>query len=98
MAVMRRRNRLVSFRVSEQEYETLQNSTITEGARSISDFARAALSEVLDAPKPNTEPVETTSGFQSAAERLVVTMGELNQVISRLTLLVQDLAETGRRR
>src|SRR5689334_624638 len=48
MAIDRKRSRLVSFRLSEQEYQTLHNSTLVGGARSVSDFARRALCTTLD--------------------------------------------------
>ncbi len=34
---------MISFRVSEREFEQLKNKSEAEGARSISDFARLAL-------------------------------------------------------
>ncbi len=34
---------MVNFRLSEDEYEYLKNMCVTEGARSISDFARSAV-------------------------------------------------------
>jgi hypothetical protein len=40
MAVLNRRTRIVSFRVSEEEYHDLVNLCLTRQARSISDFAR----------------------------------------------------------
>ena len=40
---MRRRTRMISFRVSEPEFQALQARSEAEGARSISDFARLAL-------------------------------------------------------
>ena len=40
---LRRRTRMISFRVSEREFEQLKNKSEAEGARSISDFARLAL-------------------------------------------------------
>lgn len=45
MSVLRPRNRLVNFRLSEDEFEKLRASCSVQGARSISDFAR---SSVLD--------------------------------------------------
>ena len=47
MNVLKRRNRMVNFRLSEDEYENLKNLCVTEGARSISDFARAAVCRSL---------------------------------------------------
>ncbi|MDX2150474.1 MAG: hypothetical protein SFV54_07055 [Bryobacteraceae bacterium] len=43
MAVLKSRSRLVTFRLSTDEYEDLKRVCIEEGARSISDFARAAV-------------------------------------------------------
>jgi len=42
MAVLKRRSRIVSFRLSPEEYEAMKERCIMEGARSISDFARAS--------------------------------------------------------
>ena len=43
MTVPRPRTRLVNFRVSDEEYETLRSGCARHGARSISDFARLAV-------------------------------------------------------
>src|SRR5262245_2566785 len=43
MSILKRRTKLVSFRLSDEEYKELQGACVAEGARSISDFARAAL-------------------------------------------------------
>ena len=98
MTVMRKRNRLVSFRLSEQEYEALQNYTLTEGARSISDFARSTLCEVLDRNGTNGGNelrYKDNNTADRTLERLVATMGELNRVISRLSILVESNTGNG---
>jgi hypothetical protein len=43
MSVLRPRNRLVNFRLSEDEFEKLKASCEAFGARSISDFARSSV-------------------------------------------------------
>ena len=43
MAVTKPRNRLVNFRVSEEEFQNLRDACLSGGARSISDFARSAV-------------------------------------------------------
>lgn len=43
MAVTKPRNRLVNFRVSEEEFQNLREACLSGGARSISDFARSAV-------------------------------------------------------
>ena len=40
----RRMTRMISFRVSEDEFERLRSKSQAEGARSVSDYARLALS------------------------------------------------------
>ena len=46
-----RRSRLVTFRVSAEEYEQLSTSCINVGARSMSDFARASVLQHLQASR-----------------------------------------------
>jgi hypothetical protein len=43
---------MVSFRLSEDEYASLINICEVEGARSISDLARAAVSRLVHKPAP----------------------------------------------
>lgn len=42
-ALLKSRNRLVSFRLSPEEYDALKQVCIAAGARSISDFARESV-------------------------------------------------------
>ena len=43
MAILKRRSRMISFRVSEEEYASLCSVCQIEGARSVSDLTRVAL-------------------------------------------------------
>ena len=43
MAVLKPRNRIVYFRVSEEEFQNLRAYCETYGARSVSDLARSAV-------------------------------------------------------
>jgi hypothetical protein len=43
MAVLKQRPKMVTFRVSWEEHEALTKSCMESGARSIADFARAAV-------------------------------------------------------
>jgi hypothetical protein len=47
MVVLKRRSRLVSFRVSEDEYQKLYNVCLAVGARSVSDVARQAVGRLV---------------------------------------------------
>jgi hypothetical protein len=90
MAIDRKRSRLVSFRLSEQEYQTLHNSTLSGGARSISDFARRALLDVnASGARSGGVNASGVTVNNDTLEQLVTTMGELNRVISRLSVLVE---------
>ena len=96
MAVVRKRDKLVSFRLSAQEYEGLQMLIANAGARSISDFARSTLCDALEGnrvEKPGYGGLGfagTTLQVNQTLERLATTMGELNRVIGRLSLLVES--------
>ena len=41
MSIFERRTRTVSFRLSEEEYDSLKNVSATRGARSVSEFTRS---------------------------------------------------------
>lgn len=41
----RRMNRMISFRISDDEFERLRAKSEAEGSRSVSDYARAALAK-----------------------------------------------------
>lgn len=79
MPVFRKRNRIVSFRVSEEEFEMLQRVSEAQGAHSISDYARFAACRVFEqSAQPETD-------LRSIHGRL----DELAQQVARLTVLVQ---------
>ena len=60
MSVLNPRNRLVNFRLSDEEFERLKNACGQFGARSISDFARGSvLDRIVDGPAAsNARPGE----------------------------------------
>jgi len=50
MTVMRPRSRIVSIRMSEEEFSTLRRICAATGARSVSDLAREAMRGLLNEP------------------------------------------------
>ena len=59
MSVLNPRNRLVNFRLSDEEFEQLKNACAQFGARSISDFARGSvLDRIVDGPASTGRPGE----------------------------------------
>ena len=88
MAVMNRRSRILSLRLSQEEYDLLRDLSIAQGARSISEFTRSMACQIPKAgngkDSPELTPVEAALGA------LNDTMSNLNRNIQRLT----DLLET----
>lgn len=58
MAVPKRRLRMVNFRLSEEEYAHLKSICLSEGARSVSDFARSAVCHSMAAARPRNEELD----------------------------------------
>ncbi len=77
------RTRMVSFRLSEDEYERLKELSITECARSVSDFARAALCKL---PSANGESAVTAA---PRIEKLEDTVRQLKVELRQLRQLVE---------
>ena len=48
MSVLKPRNRLVNFRLTEEEYSALHLASGKSGARSLSDFARSAVLRAME--------------------------------------------------
>ena len=42
MPLLKKRSRIVSFRLSDEEYDSLKSVSATNGARSVSEFTRSA--------------------------------------------------------
>ena len=90
MTVLRKRDRPMSFRVSEDEYRALQVACIETGSRSISDLARQATKIVAAAGSLTPFGLRTERGQLSINGRV----GRIEEV---LELLVQDLKEIKQR-
>ncbi len=85
MPVLKRRNRVVNFRMSEEEYKNLEQFCISRGARSISEIARSAVFELIDGE-------EESANFGSAAERMRALQQRVKQLdgeVKRLARLVE---------
>ena len=92
--MLNRRDRLVSFRLSEEEYECLRNVSVAQKARSISDFARTVLRNVVvTSMEPADEFAYARKTMEATLSHLSQSMGELSRAIARIT----NQIETGRR-
>ena len=82
MNVLKRRSRMVSFRLSEEEYEGLKHICIRLGARSLSDVARDAVQRLLG------NGAELKSGGNTQLRVLYERIDALDQEVKRLAGLV----------
>ena len=77
MAILKRRSRMISFRLSEDEYASLRSLCENEGARSVSDLARDAVHRLID---------------KDSQADVVLTLRELQGRMDSLDLQVQKLS------
>jgi hypothetical protein len=78
MNVLKRRSRMVSFRLSEEEYESLRDICLTAGARSLSDIARDAVHRLIG------NGGEQKKDFETQLRLLNERMDAIDQEVRRL--------------
>ena len=82
MAILKRRSRMISFRLSEDEYASLRSLCEDEGARSVSDVARDAVHRLIG----ESSQVDVESALRALEGRV----DTLDLQIRRLTLTVEQ--------
>lgn len=85
MVVLKQRSRLVTFRVSSEEYEDAAKASMRTGARSISEFARIAFvqrSQTLNAP---------AGGLTGDLMTLSRTLGDLDASLSEVRKRIRGI-------
>jgi hypothetical protein len=90
MPILKRRLRPVTFRVSADEYEQFTKACLTSGARSVSDFARAA---VLHHVRTLGAPEGTLSGDLAT---LSTALSELDGALRDVSRRIHDVLGGGR--
>jgi hypothetical protein len=90
MAVLEPRSKLISFRLSEQEYRSFVAISETRGARSVSEAARNAVIHNLLGVKGGGNRVKTRrgSGVESRVFQLQGRVEELDREVKRLATMV----------
>jgi hypothetical protein len=91
MPVFKRRSKMVSFRLSEQEYENLLALCGSTGARSLSDLARHAMNGLLGAPKRDGDG--NGDRIETAVAELYGRMLELDRELKQLTRFMHEQAQ-----
>lgn len=79
MNLNRKRQRIVSFRVSEAEYESLRAASEIEGAHSISEYARRTACATLV-----SEPGDVRLAIHTLGSRLDELQAEMRRISSRM--------------
>lgn len=87
MSVLKRRSRIVSFRLLEDEYRALESRCVSEGVRSISDLARSAVCRMIQGGK---EPVDQM--LEEELGKLKGRMEGLDSELRRLGGLVETVS------
>jgi hypothetical protein len=82
MAIYSPRTRLVNFRLSEDEYQTLKEAAIRQGARSISDFARGAILNSVTNPRSENGHVDLT-GLDRKMSEIQGTVEKISGLLNR---------------
>lgn len=87
MAITKPRNRVVLFRLTEDEYQHLQQACEAGQARSISDYARARIlgpDHVDGAQKPSILDADSAPSIQQVQDQL----DQLHTAVETLTAMV----------
>lgn len=72
------KSKMISIRVSQDDYEALKQEYSSRGTRSVSAFAREALSHVIKLPRPKQADLETEVQLLDA--RITSLQHELSQL------------------
>jgi len=88
VTILRKRDRQIAFRVSEQEYLVLQMACLETGSRSVSDLAREATKNAVAqfGLRPETPASSLDSRVGRIEEMLDVLMQELKKIMQKLDL------------
>ncbi len=88
MSILKPRNRLVNFRLTDEEFVYLREQCVAQGARSISDFARGAVLRQADrsAPAPESSTTQSLAELQSMLVKLEARVGKLVQQVDSASI------------
>jgi Arc/MetJ-type ribon-helix-helix transcriptional regulator len=81
MTVLKPRSRMISVRLSEEEYSALQQLCASTGARSVSDLTRDAMRSLLEGQLRGNESASLIDEFRSR-------LSDLDQKVEELAGLV----------
>ena len=85
MSVLKPRNRLVYFRVSEDEFQQFNQICASVGARSISDLARSAIQRMIHERNQEASTSDPVAAKLTVLETIVC---DLDRKVQHLTTLL----------
>jgi hypothetical protein len=80
MLVLKKKTRIITFRLSEEEFQQLLSASVSRGARSVSDYARDVLFRELQ----NNEADHENQALHDRVDRLASELQSLNIEINYL--------------
>ena len=89
ISALKRRSRMLSFRLSEEEYSDLKAICEAQGARSVSDLARIAILNLAGGGNSNGH-----SHLHTEMDSLKARVATLDDQIQRLSRLLVSRGET----
>ncbi len=84
--MLKTRNRIINFRVTEDEFCRLRDASVKNGARCLSDFARTAILIGLEGVQPQS--TAEGEGRVDQLQSLVRRIGVLERNIAKLERMV----------
>lgn len=84
MSVFKCKTRMISFRLSEEQFSSLHDAALHQGARSVSDYAREALFRQLGLGPPGA------NGLEDRIHQLSFELDSLNRIVERLQTAVRE--------
>ncbi len=90
MSILKPRNRLVNFRLTDEEFSYLRDACSAQGARSISDFARSAV--LRQADRAGTGTIKPQVGWdEPSTQSLTELQTMMVQLEARVGQLVRQV-------
>ena len=83
MAVLKGRTKMISLRLSPEEFEALRSLYRFNGSRSVSEFARTAMQRVI------AEAVAPPQSLEGRIQELNSKMASIDQDVARLVSLIE---------
>lgn len=97
MSILKPRNRLVNFRLTEEEFVLLRDACMAQGARSISDFARSAVLRQADrssAPRPAADfDMPSTQSLAELTSMMLQLQDRVGQLVQQVDAVAPSTNE-----